>query len=581
MCFEDDGPSLSMSFTRLLSTLSLVLVVSAGNLVQYEQRKSAPVGFTSKGPAGDDHPLTLSFGLASNNIAGLHEKLASISKPGNPDFRKWLSADEVKSFVAPSDEAVKAFNSFASANGLKTTSTSPFGEWVTVSLPVAKANKLFGAKYTNFTHADVPEPIMRTLSMSLPSELVGHIDVVHPSTAFTVPNTRPRKSIQFDGAPKREATAPESCNVNDSNPGNVLTPACLQALYNIPTTPATQENNPLLVTGYANEWAQINDLQSFMKEFRPDYPAGANQTFLRLAIDGGTNPQWPGAAGIEAQLDVEYAAGIATGVPLHFLTVGGWDFSKALFDTTAYVASSPVPPTVMTTSYGDQEANFGPALATKICDGYAAASARGVSILFASGDGGVNGNHDSGFNCGLFVSVFPASCPYVTTVGSTIGFGPEIAVNFTGGGFSEVFPQPSYQTAAVDAFLKTIPDDFPKFNRAGRGYPDISLQGWNYLITANEEVGAVSGTSASSPTVAAMISLVNDKLLAAGKPVLGFLNPFIYANLSVFNDVVTGHNSGWRCPATTAAFDAAEGWDPLSGVGTPDYERLLAAALAG
>ncbi|KAJ7696843.1 hypothetical protein B0H16DRAFT_1903755 [Mycena metata] len=47
-----------------------------------------------------------------------------------------------------------------------------------------------------------------------------------------------------------------------------------------------------------------------------------------------------------------------------------------------------------------------------------------------------------------------------------------------------------------------------------------------------------------------------------------------------FNDITIGHNSGFSCPASTAAFDAAEGWDPLSGLGTPDYLRLLAAALA-
>ncbi|KAF7307418.1 Family S53 protease-like protein [Mycena indigotica] len=569
-----------MSFARLLGTLSLVLVVSAGNLVQFEQRKSAPAGFTSKGPAGDDHPLSLRFGLASNNIAGLHEKLASISKPGSPDFRKWLSADEVKAFVAPSEETLKAFNSFASANGLKTTETSPFGEWVTVSMPVAKANKLFGAKYTNFTHADIPDPIMRTLSMSLPSELVNHIDVVHPSTAFALPDPGPRKPIRLGGLPKRAATAPENCDVSDRNPDNVITPACLQALYNIPATPATQENNALLVTGYQNQWAQIDDLQAFMKELRPDYSAGVNQTFLRLAIDHGTNPQLPGKSGIEAQLDIEYVAGIATGVPLQFLTVGGDDFLISLLHTAEFLASTPFPPTVMTTSYGREEPSFGNSLANKICDGYAAASARGVSLLFSSGDGGVNGNHDDPWDCELFVSVFPASCPYVTAVGSTISFNPEIAVNFTGGGFSEYFPLPSYQTAAVDAFLKTVPDGLPNFNRAGRGYPDLSLQGWNYLVTFNGQRIPVSGTSASAPTVAAMISLVNDKLIAAGKPVLGFLNPFVYANPSIFNDILIGHNSGWECPASTAGFDAAEGWDPLSGVGTPDFERLLAAALA-
>jgi hypothetical protein len=79
-----------------------------------------------------------------------------------------------------------------------------------------------------------------------------------------------------------------------------------------------------------------------------------------------------------------------------------------------------------------------------------------------------------------------------------------------------------------------------------------------------------------------MIALVNDQLLAAGKPALGFLNPFLYANPSAFNDITIGHNSGFSCDEDTVrhlilwtylcfthsssqvAFDAAEGWDPLS-----------------
>ncbi|KAJ7058551.1 subtilisin-like protein [Mycena amicta] len=569
-----------MSFARLLGLLSIALAVSASGLVKHEQRKSAPPGFTSKGPAADSHTITLRFALTSNNMAGLHDKLLDIATPGSANFRQWLSQDEVKSFVAPSSDAVNAFNSFASANGLKSSVISPYGEWVSVSLPVSKANTLFGAKYTNFTHADLPNPIMRTLSISLPSDLAGHVDVIHPSTAFTTPNARLGQSIRFDIPNlRRDATAPAECDVSD--PNNSITPACLQALYNIPTTPATQQNNALLVTGYEDEWAEIDDLQAFMKQFRPDLASGANQTFLRLAIDGGTNPQFPDSAGIEAQLDIEYTAGVASNVPLQFLTVGGFDFPTALLDTTTFIAGSPHPPTVMTTSYGDLESNFGPSLATRICDGYAAATARGISVLFASGDGGVNGNHDDGFDCGLFVPVFPASCPYLTSVGSTIGFNPEVAVNFTGGGFSDVFPQPSYQSDAVAAFFETIPANFTgDFNRTGRGYPDVSLQGWNFLITADGTVGDVSGTSASSPSVAGIIALVNDQLLAAGKPALGFLNPFIYANPSAFNDITIGHNSGFSCDADTVAFDAAEGWDPLSGLGTPDYQRLLAAALA-
>ncbi|KAJ7302738.1 subtilisin-like protein [Mycena albidolilacea] len=569
-----------MSFVRLLGILSIALAATARPLVLHEQRRSAPPGFTSQGPAADSHTITLRFALASNNLPGLQEKLLDISTPGRAEFRQWLSQDEVKSFVAPSTDAVNAFNAFTSANGLKSSVTSPYGEWVSVSLPVSKANQLFGAKFTNFTHADLPAPIIRTLSVSLPSELANFVQVVHPTTAFTTPKARLGQSIRIDiPNRRRDATAPAECDT--SNPNNSITPACLLALYNIPSTPATQQTNALLVSGYEDEWAEIDDLQAFMKQFRPDLPSGANQTFLRLAIDGGTNPQFPNSAGTEAQLDIEYTAGVASNVPLQFLTVGGFDFPTALLDTATFIAGSPQPPTVMTTSYGDLESNFGPSLATSICNGYAAATARGVSVLFASGDGGVNGNHDDGFDCGLFVPVFPASCPYLTSVGSTIGFNPEVAVNFTGGGFSNVFSTPEYQADAVAAFLKTLPANFTgDFNRTGRGYPDVSLQGWNFLIEANGFVGDVSGTSASSPSVAAIIALVNDQLLAAGKPALGFLNPFIYANPSAFNDITIGHNSGFSCPENSAAFDAAEGWDPLSGLGTPDYQRLLAEALA-
>ncbi|KAJ7908380.1 subtilisin-like protein [Mycena leptocephala] len=569
-----------MSFVRLLGILSIALAATARPLVLHEQRRSAPPGFTSQGPAADSHTITLRFALASNNLPGLQEKLLDISTPGRAEFRQWLSQDEVKSFVAPSTDAVNAFNAFTSANGLKSSVISPYGEWVSVSLPVSKANQLFGAKFTNFTHTDLPAPIIRTLSVSLPSELANFVQVVHPTTAFTTPKARLGQSIRIDiPNRRRDATAPAECDT--SNPNNSITPACLLALYNIPSTPATQQTNALLVTGYEDEWAEIDDLQAFMKQFRPDLPSGANQTFLRLAIDGGTNPQFPNSAGTEAQLDIEYTAGVASNVPLQFLTVGGFDFPTALLDTTTFIAGSPQPPTVMTTSYGDLESNFGPSLATSICNGYAAATARGVSVLFASGDGGVNGNHDDGFDCGLFVPVFPASCPYLTSVGSTIGFKPEVAVNFTGGGFSNVFSTPDYQADAVAAFFKTLPANFTgDFNRTGRGYPDVSLQGWNFLIEADGFVGDVSGTSASSPSVAAIIALVNDQLLAAGKPALGFLNPFIYANPSAFNDITIGHNSGFSCPENSAAFDAAEGWDPLSGLGTPDYQRLLAAALA-
>ncbi|KAK7000230.1 family S53 protease-like protein [Favolaschia claudopus] len=594
-----------MFFFRFLAlAFSTVVAASSSSLVLHEHRARAPPGFTSKGRVSDGHMLTLRFGLASHNIAGLQDKLLSISTPGSRDFRQWLSQDEVKEFMAPSTDTINAFNTFASVNGLKPSIISPNGDWLSVTLPVSKANNLFGAAYTNFTHPDLPAPIARTLSISLPAELAGHVQVIHPSTAFTAPIARRAPSISRSFPKhKRDATAPADCNTSDSK--NNITPACLQSLYNIPTTPATHKNNTLLVTGYVEEWAELDDLQAFLAQFRPDLPS--NQTFVTTLLDGGSNPQGPGIAGPEADLDVQYAAGIASGVPLQFLSVGTFesDFPTSVLDTTTFLASAAQLPTVVTTSYGLNEEFWGASLATsasfsslsndsiksefpvlfdrKVCDAFAGISARGVSFLFSSGDGGVSGNHDDGVDCGLFITVFPASCPWVTTVGSTIGFNPEVAVNFTGGGFSSIFPTPPYQTTAISNFLKTIPPSFPgngKFNATNRAYPDLSLQGWNFLINARGEVAQTAGTSASTPSVAGMVALMNDRLIGEGKPVLGFLNPFLYANEGAFNDVVEGHNSGFRCPASSVAFDAAPGWDPVSGLGTPNFPDLLAAALA-
>ncbi|KAK7000195.1 family S53 protease-like protein [Favolaschia claudopus] len=572
-----------MAFLCLLTVVvSSVVAASSNSLVFHEHRAHAPPGFTSHGRVSDGHILTLRFGLTSNNIAGLQDKLLSISTPGSRDFRQWLSQDEVKDLVAPSTDTINAFNTFASANGLQTSVISPNGDWLSVTLPVSKANELFGAAYTNYTHPDLLAPITRTLSISLPAELAGHVDVIHPSTAFTAPIARraPSKSRSATKH-KREATAPTDCDTSD--PKNNITPACLRSLYNIPTTPATHKNNTLLVTGYVEEWAEVDDLQAFLKQFRPDLPS--NQTFVTTLLDGGSNPQGPGIAGFEATLDVQYAAGIASGVPLQFLSVGTFlsDFPTSVLDTATFLASEAKLPTVVTSSYGLNEEFFGASLATKICDAFAGISARGVSFLFSSGDGGVNGGHDNGDDCGLFIASFPSSCPWVTTVGSTIGFNPELAANFTGGGFSSIFPAPPYQTTAITNFLKTIPPSFPgngKFNSANRAFPDLSLQGVNFLINFRGEIEQALGTSASTPSVAGMVALINDRLIAEGKPVLGFLNPFLYANEGAFNDVVEGHNSGYECPASSVAFDAVPGWDPLSGLGTPNFPDLLAAALA-
>ncbi|CAK5281037.1 unnamed protein product [Mycena citricolor] len=571
-----------MSFSSALTVLAAIAAVAAakGPMVLHESRTTTPVGFVSHGPAPATDQLELRFALAQNNPAGLQNKLMEVSTPGNDNYRQWLSMEDVKSYMAPSADTVAAFNTFAAAQGLQITGSSPNGDWVTATLPVSQANELFDANFEVFSHPELADTITRTMSVSLPHEIVGVVDVIHPSTAFVEPQPRLAPSvIQLDLPVQAKRAIPASCNTRVAS--GVMTPACLQALYGIPTAPATQKNNSILITGYIDQWAQTADLQSFLKTLRKDM--SSSTSFAVQTVDGGANIQSSADAGIEADLDVEYTIGIATGVPATFLSVGNSvEFPTALIDTTTFLDGVKNPPSVMTTSYGSTETSFGGSLATRICNGYMALSSRGISVVFASGDGGVRGNHDTTDICSnnRFMPVFPAACPFVTSVGSTQGI-PEKAVNFTGGGFSSVFPAPTYQTTQVSSFLKTLPSNFRgNFTRSGRGYPDVAVQGWNFEVVIGGQTGLIGGTSASAPTFAAMIALVNDRLVAAGKPVLGFLNPFLYKNPAAFTDITTGHNSGLVCPASSVAFDAATGWDALTGLGTPIFSNLLAAAMA-
>ena len=88
------------------------------------------------------------------------------------------------------------------------------------------------------------------------------------------------------------------------------------------------------------------------------------------------------------------------------------------------------------------------------------------------------------------------------------------------------------------------------------------MQGRDIAIIAAGQAEPVLGTSASSPMFASMIALVNDQLLNAGRPTLGFLNPLLYSSAAaagVFNDITTGSNVG----CGTAGFPAMPGWDAV------------------
>jgi tripeptidyl-peptidase-1 len=223
----------------------------------------------------------------------------------------------------------------------------------------------------------------------------------------------------------------------------------------------------------------------------------------------------------------------------------------------------------------------------------------GITFLYSSGDNGVAGNGGvccteakcagSTFNdgtTGTFNPAFPGTCPYITSVGATQVKAntsvsdpqPEEAcetVIHSGGGFSNVFAMPDYQNAQVSAYFNAHnpPYTATQYNNSQtvRGYPDVSANGANYVVAVDGSITLVFGTSASAPTFGSIITLINEERVKAGNPPVGFINPAIYANPGAFNDIVSGGNPGCGTPG----FSAVEGWDPVTGLGTPNYEKLL------
>ena len=160
----------------------------------------------------------------------------------------------------------------------------------------------------------------------------------------------------------------------------------------------------------------------------------------------------------------------------------------------------------------------------------------------------------------------------------------------SGGGFSEYYDQPSFQTAAVAGYLATVKgttkDPYAGYDASKRGYPDVSLAGANYHVYIGGTEYGLYGTSASAPVVAGFFSNINAVRLAAGKGSLGWVNPLLYTDPSAFvNDITSGKNNCGAQNATgyyyccNQGFAAVAGWDPTTGLGSLDYAKLAVALL--
>ncbi len=513
---------------------------------------------------GKYHQVT--FAVKQNNIDQLEKILFEVSDPKSPKYGKFLKRDEIAKITAH-EKSSEALLNYLKKNGIAVVSKTTYGEYITARAPISVWEQVLNTKFQAFIKEGEKSPLVRALEYSLESDIASHV-----SHVFGV----------VDLPPVMTRRAPFTKKVGDEATGSV-NPAFLNSYYHITSNTGSQSASQAVFESLEQYYSPA-DLTQFQQTYNLPveavYADVGGYVSDQECLDDANNC-------VEANLDVEYLMAVAQNTPTTYWYDGA---SDSFLDWIKAVASTENPPLVHSISYGAIENSLPKFTCNSFNTEAMKLGVQGVSILVSSGDDGV-ANFQARSNpkkCGYNPS-FPASSPYVTAVGATQGpesGSAEIAcqsdkggVITTGGGFSTVYAAPAYQKNAISQYfgnLTASQQPASGYATSGRGYPDVSMAGYNYEVIVGGVTYKVSGTSASAPVTAGMVSLVNSARINAGKSPLGFLNTAIYSNGGSFaNDVTSGENN---CAASKVCCDqgfyATHGWDPLTGFGSVDYAKF-------
>ncbi|KAH8821350.1 peptidase S8/S53 domain-containing protein [Xylogone sp. PMI_703] len=597
----------SSAFALALSISPVFSLPHRPTYVVHEKREALPHAWELVSPANSSTILLAKIGLSQGNLDAGHDHLMAVSDPRSTAYGQHWTPEKVAEFFQPSTETIKSVQTWLVRSGIdeKRVKLSNGKHWISFNATVKELEDLLQTKYNVYRHQSGRNYI-GSESYHLPTSLQQHVDFVTPT-------------IQFDAHAKitTHTSKQESVSKRDTNNcGSQITPECLRAMYGIPVGQYNDSKNSYGILEFAGNSYNQDDLNLFFKSYSSNVPSGTAPIYL--PIDGGYMAPGKDSATLgESNLDLMYAMSLVYPQSVSLYETGDNDSHQATennfldavdgsycsydggddssidaiypHDSTNGYKGKPdcgkyKPANVISVSYGMNEASHPPAYFKRQCYEYMKLGLMGVTIMFASGDSGVAGFGgqclSSDAKSGAFNPIFPGTCPYVTSVGGT-QLSPntpvdskETAAGLSSGGFSNIFPIPDYQKDAVSNYYsKYAPSyDSSVYNNTKqvRGFPDVSANAVNYVFAVDGGMYAVSGTSAASPVFGAVVTLLNEARIRAGKNPIGFLNPVLYQHPEVLNDITSGNNPG----CGTDGFEAVEGWDPVTGLGTPNYSKM-------
>jgi len=532
--------------------------------------------------------------LPQANVDKLTDIVNDRSNPNSPNYGKWLSPFEIDLMIGsnPKDfevimdwlhNTVTGWGCFRTADSVYCRTT------------IKNINILFDTEMLEYKNSVTNYSFYsgRKKGYSIPASLQPLIELVigiGDFPEYTHRNLKPK-------------------NLNDGT--YYISPLSITKLYNVSNYNINSVVGSQSVVEFQNDNCfNLNDLNYFLKD---NALQTVNFSKSQLIGECDLTTQNPD---VEATLDIQYQLGVNTNTVQEYVSVPDWLYQ---FANTLY--NLPNPPLVNSMSYGWAEKDqCDPDVFPECYIGgdaevyskrtnieFLKLALRGVTLVAASGDAGAAGRtnemctDDSPLN-----PVFPTASPYVLSVGGTIvmnptkakastplcktnncvGGGEELNCDFdrcgwtSGGGFSNFFNRPWWQEAASNSYLNSSAPFPPQkyFNKMGRVYPDIAAVSHNYIIRVMGQYMGVDGTSASSPTISAMISQLNNLRLSQNKPSLGLVAPLLYDMFAkcplCFKDVVEGSNNSTEYVDCPYGYAATTGYDAVYGLGLPNFGRM-------
>jgi subtilase family serine protease len=502
--------------------------------------------------------LNLSIGLNLRNVPALDALIVAQNNPNSSSYHDYLTPLQFEQAFAPTQASIQSVTSYLQSQGVQVTAVAPNRMLIDATSSVANAERAFNVTIEDFSlHGRyVYSP---TVNPSVPDSLNAVISNV----------TGLDNVAHYHYNSQLKQTLPHVAPTGGYTPGDLRTAYDINPLLNSGATGTGQTVALFELDGY-----QPSDINTYLS----NYGLGSAK-YSSVLLDGATNT--PGSGAIEVELDMEVVSAIAPNAAQKIYigpnnTTGVNDtYNQIVSDDTAKVIS---------TSWGQCEADSGPSELLALDNIFKQASAQGQAIFAASGDSGA-------YDCGTTSLAVdsPADDPNVVGVGGTtlnVGSGSVYQSesvwsnsngNGSGGGISSQFKRPSYQTGT-------------NLTNANREVPDVSADadpntGYSVYCTVSAASCSgwltVGGTSAAAPFWAASATDVNQYLATLNQPTLGSASASIYKlyntsqTYNAYHDITSG---------TNLFYSASSGYDLASGIGSPDiwnFARDLAGTSTG